>query len=64
MSSAGDVAADLAAAPTRCPPRSLHSFDNVENLTLTGAPAIDGTGKASVIIGIGTENLLSGFCRH
>jgi hypothetical protein len=31
---------------------------------LTGAAAIDGTGKASVIIGIGTENLLSGFCQH
>jgi hypothetical protein len=33
---------------------------------LTGAAAIDGTGnaKATVITGIGTDNLLSGFCRH
>jgi hypothetical protein len=33
---------------------------------LTGAAAIDGTGnaKANVITGLGTENILSGFCRR
>ena len=46
ISSAGDVAAELAAAPTRYTPRSLHSVGNVENLTPTGAAAIDGTGNA------------------
>ena len=49
------VAAELGPAPTRYTPRSLHSVGNVENLTLTGAAAIDGTGNANVITGFGTD---------
>jgi hypothetical protein len=42
-------------------PRSLHSVGNVENLTLTGAAAIDGTGSAKATVINGTGNILSGF---
>jgi hypothetical protein len=62
ISTAVDAAAELAAAPTRYTPRSLHSVGTAENLTLTVRAAIDDTGatpnaKANVIMGIGTDNI-------
>jgi hypothetical protein len=56
-----DVAAEVAPAPTRYMPRSLHSVGNVENLTLTGAAAIDGIGNAKATVINGTGNILSEF---
>jgi hypothetical protein len=56
----------LAAPPTLYTPGTFLLLANVEHPTLPGAAAIDGIGNATanVTTGIGTESILSGFCRH
>ena len=58
--------AELATTPTLYTSGTFLLSAIVEPPTLPGAAAIDGIGNATanVTTGIGTESILSGFCRH
>ena len=60
----GDVAAEVAGGIDTVQSSVSHTLSvNLENLTLTGAAAINGTGnaRANVITGNGANNVLSGL---
>ncbi len=64
VDSAGDVAAEVASGIDTVQSSVTHTLSaNMENLTLTGAAAINGTGNANanVITGNGADNVLSGL---
>ena len=64
VDSAGDVAGEVAAGIDTVQSSVTHTLSvNLENLTLTGAAAINGTGntKDNVITGNGADNVLSGL---
>jgi len=64
VDSAGDVAGEVAGGVDTVQSSVTHTLStNMENLTLTGAAAINGTGNANgnVITGNGADNVLSGL---
>src|SRR6185295_12841411 len=64
VDNAGDVAGEVAGGVDTVESSIGHMLStNLENLTLTGAAAINGTGntKANVITGNGASNVLSGL---
>ncbi|WP_428675192.1 beta strand repeat-containing protein [Reyranella sp.] len=64
VDNAGDVAAEVAGGTDTVQASVTHTLSvNLENLTLTGSAAIDGTGnsKANVITGNSGDNVLSGL---